>query len=1257
MSMFRKVLMTIGLLLMANLVLAQGTIKGTVIDSKTKEPVAFANVVATQDGKQIKAGRTDLDGNFTIKPLDVGQYDVSVSSVGYNPYTWKGFNVKASGVSVCNIEMSSGAVTLDDVIIEDDKNPIIDVGSAESGKRINSEDIKHMPGTSIDNIVAAVGGVGYDDGGSGAARGEGNMVTNVGGVRKRTSIQVPKDAIAEIQVILGGTPASIGEAIGGTQVITLKPPTSQFHGSLTYRGYLDYRYYNYFGLYLTGPVITKPIKDENGEVTGKSTLVGFRLTGEAQYEHNSFYRPNGYNYRVVNDALVREIEQSPISYDPVTGTVNYTAETGLYADDFVTIRKPSKKDFGGDASRVPNTQYYSVATQLALDFRFTDYANLVITGDFNFYHSPSNSISPLNMPLSANSVTRHYGWGITADFTQRFPDPETSADNTDGESKGGRAISNVMYKLVGMYEISYTHAYNEAFGNSVDDAFKYGYNGRLETNQQPTYELNPSFNYDGVSRAAYVQNNWYDIIDWSTYEPYAPNQLLANYNLQLLNIPDIAGNLLNLDNLRYYKGLPNGEMPGNIYGRINNVGVQSGSLAFSRNQYIYLTAMAKADIKGHTLEVGFQYDRVDESYYYLDASKLWTIMRQNANRHISQMDLENPHFRWEGSNLYVDYDRLYNGEAQSHFDRAMRDYLGWSGNYEGERTYLDVDRYTPEQYIEAGGIDMFSADELFNNSNSLVSYYGYDHTGKKYSSANWKLDDFFNPAGDNAKYRYLPSFHPTYMAGYVQDQFYFSDLIFNIGVRVDIFDSEQQVLKDPYLLYESYTVGDLKNGIANYQGDIYAGAADDWTVYVDAADADVPTIYGYRSGSTWYDVNGVEQASPTSIAGKSGKPTPYRTPDGQLAMSQNTVAVSAFTDYKPQVVVMPRIAFSFPVGDNSQFKASYDIISRRPSSAWQASYLSYLYMSQVSAVSNPNLKPERITNYELDFEQALNKNSAISVAAYYKETRDLIQLVQYAGADPNQNYYSYDNIDFKTIKGLTLSYDLRQSKNVRINANYTLQYAEGTGLPQATMTELIKEGYTTLKMLNPIGEDRRHEFKVNIDYRYGEGKAYNGPHINRKVKDKETGEERVSTVNILENFGVDILAVAQSGAPYTRAFSHNQYTIVGSYNGARLPWGFYLDLQLDKSFPIKVGPKHKPTYLAVILTLKNPLNLRNVRGVYNVTGNAEDDGYLTDPETQTVINSYLDPQSFRDLYTITSMNGTWHYNNPRTILLQLSYSF
>lgn len=1252
--MFKKVLMTIGLLLMANFVLAQGTIKGTIIDSKTKEPVPFANVVAKQDGKQIKGTQTDMEGNFTLKPLNVGQYEIQASCVGYNTYTREDFTVKASGFSICNIELSTASKTLEVVEIKESKNPIIDIGSAESGERVSADAIAQMPGTSVENIVAAVGGVGYSDGGTSTARGEDGMVTSLGGVRKRTGVNMPKEAIAEIQVILGGTPASIGEAIGGTQIITLKPPSSQFKGYFSLESILDYRLWNRFTAYLTGPVIKKNLTDENGNVTGDRTLVGFRFTSRNTYQHSAWYRPRDRRYMIVNDDLVRQYEQSPISYDPVTRTTNYSAERGLYRDDFVEMTTLSKSNFGGDQSRVPHTATYKTENNLSFNILFSDYATLTVTGDLNYTYQPSSSLMPLNMSRSAFGISRDLDWSVTVDFTQRFPDEApANVDNTEGTSASGKAIQNVFYTIAAMFERDRYRSYNENFGGSLDDVFNYGFYGTVHTTQNPSYELVPNFSYNGISRAAMVQNSWYDVIDWSTYKPYAPNQVLANYNLQLLGIPDIAGALYNIDNLRSFKGLANGDTPDNIYGLLDNVGIQSRGFGFGQDDYIYVTAKASAEIKGHTLEIGFQYDRMDRSYYALSATDLWTIMRQMANRHILQMDLSKPKYRWEGSTLYVDFDRLLNRDAQSYFDRAMRDALGYTGDPNGEVTYLDVDRYDPDFYVKAGGLDMFSSDELFNNGSPLVSYYGYDHTGKKYNSSNWSLKDFFSPT--DPKFRYIPAYTPTYMAGYVQDQFYFSDLIFNVGVRVDIFDANQSVLKDPYLLYESWTVKDLKDNKAPYQGEIYSGAGDNWTVYVDAADADNPTIYGYRNGSVWYDANGVELSSPNSIAGRSGKPTPYRTPNGQKALTNNTVGVEAFEDYKPQVVVQPRIAFSFPVGESSQFKASYDIIARRPSGNWRAEYLNYLYMSQITSINNPNLKPERITNYELGFQQALNKTNAISISAFYKETRDLIQIVQYSGADPNNNYYSYDNIDFKTTKGLTLSYDLRQSKNIRVNANYTLQYAEGTGLTSATMQELIKEGYTTLKMLNPIADDRRHEFKVNFDFRYQGGKKYNGPTITRKVTDKETGEDRQEVVKLLENFGVDIIAVAQSGRPYTKAFSNTQSTIVGSYNGARLPWGFYFDLVVDKRFPIKVGKRE--SWLSIALSITNLFDIRNTTSVWPVTGNPDDNGYLTDPETQSVIERYLDPASYRDLYTIALSNNYWRYSTPRRFLATIAYSF
>lgn len=1267
MRMFRKLLLTFGLLLLAEVAaLAQGTMKVTVTDAKTKETMPFVNVVAKQDGKQVLVGVTDFDGIATIKPLPVGKYDLEVKYVGYTTYQRTGINVSATGFTVVNVELTPSAQTLDVVEIVEEKVPVIEIGKAESGQTLTTEDIARMPGTSVESVVAAVGGIGYSDGGAGTARGESGMVTMQGNVRKHASVSPPKEAVAEIQVILGGTPASIGEAVGGAQILTLKPPTSQFLGYVQWDAMLDYRLANALQWYLTGPVYKQKITNDDGS-TLERAMIGFRLSGRASFTKSPFYRPRGYRYKVVNDELVQQFEKAPLTYDPLTQAVNYAAETQLHASDFHEITRLKKSDFYGEnaSSRLPNLASYGIQMEGALSFRFSDYTTLELTGEFSASYSPSAGISPLTMNLQGTTVGQSLYYGITADFTQRFRDPEVSNED---EARSASPIKNVMYNISGSVSRSLYKSYNESYGKSMDDIFKYGYIGKYITDKQPNYELS-MVNYKGNDQWAMVQNNWYDVVTYISpndpvngYKTYNP--LLANYNEQLFFSPeftDIQPYLTTFDYIRGYKGLYNGYTPDGIYGLLTNVGVQGGSIGKSQTDMLYLQAKASADIKGHELEIGFQYDQMWSSSYSLGASSLWILMRQDANRHITQMDIDHPIYEQRGSQLYVSYDRVLDSALQQPFDRAFREYLG-----AGATEWIDIDRYSPEDFVKAGGINMFSAKELINSGTPVVSYMGYKHNGEKfnYNGSNWSLEHFFNPGNDMEMN--LPSFSPIYMAGYIQDKFYFQDLIFNVGVRVDYYDGNQYVLKDPYLLYESYTVGELRNLIK--EGNVVAnnriidGAGDDWVPYVDvmpeANSSTKPTILGYRDqNGTWYDANGVEQASPSSIAGSTGKPTPYRTAYGQQTVTDGTVHVkNVFERYKPQIVAQPRIAFSFPVGDRSQFKASYDIIARRPQGSWAADYLTYLYMTQRSSVSNPNLKPERITNYELGFQQALNSSSAISASAYYKETRDLIQLVQYVGADPNPNYYSEANDNYRTTKGVTLAYDLRQTKNVRVSANYTLQYAEETGLSSNTMSELIKEGYTTLKMLNPIGDDRRHEFKANVDFRYGNGAKYNGPTITRVVTDKETGEKRKKEIKLLENFGVNFMAVAQSGRPYTKAFSNSQYTIVGGYRGARLPWGFYFNVVFDKTWPIQVG-KHQ-TQLTAYLDITNIFNIHNIVNVHNVTGNPEDNGYLTDPETQSIINAYLDPQAFRDLYTITQLqNGSYNYCTPRMIRLSLSYRF
>ena len=113
--------------------------------------------------------------------------------------------------------------------------------------------------------------------------------------------------------------------------------------------------------------------------------------------------------------------------------------------------------------------------------------------------------------------------------------------------------------------------------------------------------------------------------------------------------------------------------------------------------------------------------------------------------------------------------------------------------------------------------------------------------------------------------------------------------------------------------------------------------------------------------------------------------------------------------------------------------------------------------------------------------------------------------------------------------------------------------------------------------------------------------------------------------------------------------------IQGSINGARLPWQFLLNLRLDKEFDFALNKK-KQGSMDVYLEINNLLNTKNVTVVYPATGSPNDDGFLTAPEWQTVINQQVDPQAYRDMYTI-QMQSPYNYSSPRTIRLGLMFNF
>ncbi|MCX6296225.1 MAG: carboxypeptidase regulatory-like domain-containing protein [Bacteroidetes bacterium] len=556
---------------------------------------------------------------------------------------------------------------------------------------------------------------------------------------------------------------------------------------------------------------------------------------------------------------------------------------------------------------------------------------------------------------------------------------------------------------------------------------------------------------------------------------------------------------------------------------------------------------------------------------------------------------------------------------------------------------------------------------LWTRMRELANYHLYNLQDDSINDATLNTDIHYFPDGTISPYAYYDF---NRLNDGTQTQFdkslreklgYNVNGKFNVVVRIDRFDANQKVLKDKYLLYEAKTAGELS--IPNRPSNI----GDDYVVYVeDAANPDVNQVVGYRNGDTWYNKSGVEVSDPSASFGQgAGQVQPYLVNPNDKSLSSKV-----FKDYVPQINVMPRIAFSFPISDVANFYAHYDVLTQRPPDYNRLDPLQYLGVvnNQDSYVNNPDLKAEKTTDYELGYTQVLNekKNSSLNLSLFYRELKDLVQTTSVVQAYPN-TYKSFANVDFGTVKGLSIAYDLRRSATgVSLNASYTLQFADGTGSSTSDGVNLVSSGIPNLRTTHALDFDQRHTITLNVDYRFGAGKDYNGPHLTL-----HKGKENQKVIGVLEDVGANIVFRAGSGTPYSKqanithegqfGIGGGNTALDGQINGSNLPWSYKMDLRIDKQIELnwkgnKEGAEMKTANLTIYLQVLNLLNTKNILAVYKATGNPNDDGYLNSSEAQTIISSQNSPESFRDLYSVKNNNPS-NYSRPRVIRLGLMLDF
>jgi outer membrane receptor protein involved in Fe transport len=644
-----------------------------------------------------------------------------------------------------------------------------------------------------------------------------------------------------------------------------------------------------------------------------------------------------------------------------------------------------------------------------------------------------------------------------------------------------------------------------------------------------------------------------------------------------------------------------------------------------------------------------------------------------VNRHIADLDtLPQPVISGGRFQDTINYNRLVNSTAQSTIDRNLRNELGVAPD-----AWIDVDRYDPSTYR----LDMFGAEDLFNDGNSILGFYGYNYTGTERINTPITMADmekWFSGGSTYPDFSRIGASKPIRISAYIQDKFAIKSLFFDLGIRLDVFDRNQPYVKDMYLYSDAYTVAELQNTGKLTSGiDVPAFIKEnpgDYYIYVkEGVDITQENITAYRSGQVWYDASGREVTDPNTLAIAAGSPNllpVLKEVSGSTDITK--VNYNAFADYTPTfanggISLSPRIAFAFTVAENSKFTASYNIITK--SHEQRLDPVSYLYFStystrsESSPLSNPGLRPERNINYDIGFEQAINRHLKVSFSAYYSEKRDQVQVYHYSQAYP-ASYYSYTNMDFGTTQGFILGMVLQRVKNLSFTASYTLQFAKGTGSSSSSSLALIRSGAPNLRTLTVLSFDQRHKINFNLIYQFLDGPNYNGPITRKEIKN--TG--RIREIKWLQLAGASLQFAAASGLPYT-ASSEPYSTIVsqgarvvkGSIYGSRMPWIFTCDLNIWKGFPLVLKKSDDPRArktgsLSIHLTIKDLLELESIMSVYSYTGSPVDDGFLTASKFQQYVAAQENLASFTDYYTI-GMEGINRLGQPRRFELSVRFEF
>jgi hypothetical protein len=275
--------------------------------------------------------------------------------------------------------------------------------------------------------------------------------------------------------------------------------------------------------------------------------------------------------------------------------------------------------------------------------------------------------------------------------------------------------------------------------------------------------------------------------------------------------------------------------------------------------------------------------------------------------------------------------------------------------------------------------------------------------------------------------------NPIETSVYAQSKFEAFDLIFNIGLRFDMFNPDGQILADP-------TDPNINNPLkpSNQFND--------------------------------FNNNGV-----------------YEPELGETPKTVSDREAYWYKDASIKYQLSPRIGLAFPISDKGVIHFSYGHFFQLP--GYERLYENPEFELGVNSgnaglFGNADLKPMKTVKGEIGVQQQIGDDISVDVTVFFEDFRDLAgtqsdEISVFGGA---QSYSQYANSDFGFAKGFIVSFEKRFSGGLATSIDYTYSVTKGNASNPADARNAVLGGALPETYIAPLDWDQAHSLNVSIAY-------------------------------------------------------------------------------------------------------------------------------------------------------------------------------